>query len=782
MSVNQPAPRALRDLPVAHYFRHYGRLLWRTKWMVLGIAAGIASLAALYFAKFDTGTPKQEASALIGIENPAQISAVGDGGLGEGRSELIGSRTFLKDIVDRMSLRLSIPRGPRDALIDSAMVDSTALSGSYRLVFDPVVSDSFVCTMTNKILDIYDKVVRTGPIANFRDLAFPGVFLRFNAAFCQNPHSLSFGILDSREAIERLHKKIDIEPPDPRRNLYNIKVTMTGTDYRLIAQCVNAIADNFVDKNLSFRTRRTRHALEILDKQLQTAREELDQAQVSIKTFRTENPTVGLNETAQQTVTSITQNEAGSYQLSSALSDAQELRTKLAGAKESERFGLLSEIAVFLTTNGDVSASVQQTELNKALDERKEVEKSYDKTHPVVLEVHRRLEKLAGAIKAELDDFIAKQNARLTDQKRESESLSARLHGLPSKELQLAELQRRLQVSGDLYSTVLNRYNQARIADAAEVADFFVMDYAIPPIPPPVSLPLLIALIAAISFGLALAPVIVTDLFAKTAWTDFDYQQRCKYPLLEALPIYKIPSRGKDQVDPSLVAARSPSELAVELLRSLRHKILYRLQPSGKNIFAVTSIDAGVGKSTLCANLAIIYARQNLRTVIVDADARRSKQHELFGHKPEKGLIDFLKSDTPIDVHTVSQYLVRTPFDGLACLYSGRLTPDSAELLASARMNELIAALSILFDIIIIDTPPVGAVSDAALFHASVGGYLVVARAGHTPLDDMIRIVREYHVIESKLLGIVLNGAIVDAKKKYYSDGKYAVTIIPKTT
>jgi tyrosine-protein kinase Etk/Wzc len=220
-----------------------------------------------------------------------------------------------------------------------------------------------------------------------------------------------------------------------------------------------------------------------------------------------------------------------------------------------------------------------------------------------------------------------------------------------------------------------------------------------------------------------------------------------------------------------LLAASAPRDLAVESLRSLRTALQFALVEAGTQVVAVGGPAPGVGKSFVTANLGHLLAEAGKRVVIVDADIRRGTLHKLLGLGRGPGLADVI-AGLPLE-----QALRATGQPGLIALTSGTLPPNPAELLASDRLARLVAELSGRFDIVLLDTPPVLAVTDAALVarHASVN--LLVARSGQHPLRELLTAVRLLGRSGIRVNGLILNGVRLDRglgrRSAYHYQYKY---------
>ena len=218
------------------------------------------------------------------------------------------------------------------------------------------------------------------------------------------------------------------------------------------------------------------------------------------------------------------------------LDDAQDLMARVTAATPDDKLRVSSEVLVFLAGKGNSSAPVLQTELNQLLAEQRELQRNYAADHPMRIENQRKIDDLEKDIQVALKGFITGSESGLANRTSNIKSQSGQLQGLPSKQLQLAELQRRQQIASDIYSTVLSRYNQAKVANSAEVAEAYVMDPAVPPQPLPADPIKLLLIVLLVAVGVALGPVLLVDYFDATVRTEYDFKKKTGKTFFEMVP------------------------------------------------------------------------------------------------------------------------------------------------------------------------------------------------------------------------------------------------------
>ncbi len=217
--------------------------------------------------------------------------------------------------------------------------------------------------------------------------------------------------------------------------------------------------------------------------------------------------------------------------------------------------------------------------------------------------------------------------------------------------------------------------------------------------------------------------------------------QQFDYPCLPA---------GSAAVDHAVIAAIRPNDPRVEVLRTLRSQIILRWFTHYKHL-VVTSAAAGHGASRIAANLAVVFAQLGTRTLLMDADMRSPRQHQLFQLQDSPGLSDILAGRARTRTIRSIPHLTN-----LFVLPAGTEPPNPLELLGRPGMSELLDDMSDQFDVVIIDAPPALECADAQVLSARTGGALIVARRHHTRVADIQEVTQQLAVAGAEAIGAVL--------------------------
>jgi uncharacterized protein involved in exopolysaccharide biosynthesis len=527
---------------LSQQFWRYARAVWRRKMMVLvlmPLAAVVAAGVALYRGAL---RPKLEARVVMGLESPGRWGALDEySDIGAYRVEMIRSRRFLADVVGTLSLRLMVEGFDRGELFDSVSVDSTAISGVYRLDVEERGEEagSYAIYYTNPARGYRDKLITTSNLT-MRYVLLPGVMLWLSERFVAEPRDFRFRVIPLDEAVESIVTNLSVEPPT-RQEPDHFRVSLAGRDYELVAATLNAIAGGFVDRNTTLRKRRTRERLKILETQLQSAEAQLRESEAALRHFLSENPSVSLEGRIAAMVGNIAGIQTEREGISRDLRDINRLAAEFKDAGEETLHQVVGEMLAFLDGKEVPLAQILRVELSALLTSRAEMERNYMEGHPLIEENTRRIRAVGRRAHSALLELRADLRQRYHHKDEKLNSLSSNLQNLPAQTLRLAELQRDQQINSEIYASLQNRYSEAKVADAVNMADVFIIDRAVEPVPPP--LPLRLARVGAIvlfaGLGAGLVPVFFLEHLNRTALTEFEAGRITDLPVVESIPVIK---------------------------------------------------------------------------------------------------------------------------------------------------------------------------------------------------------------------------------------------------
>jgi len=356
---------------------------------------------------------------------------------------------------------------------------------------------------------------------------------------------------------------------------------------------------------------------------------------------------------------------------------------------------------------------------------------------------------------------LADLQARISDAQQQIKDLQAALdiettaEGIRKRQEEINALQAKLNIWQANYASLLS------IVQGSSVNYLTVIEPAIVPTTP-VSPKIEMNILLAAAFGLILtvAGAFFLEYLDDTVKTTDDAQRVLSLPTLGAITHIAPIKEPRDHV----ATAHHPRSPIAEAYRVLRTNIQFSSLTNPSATLLVTSAGPGEGKSTTAANLAVAMAQAGKRVILADTDLRRPAMHRFFEVPNNVGVTNLLL-DENLDLETA---LARTGVDGLRVLTSGPLPPNPAELLGSPQMQKLIARLKEQADVVIFDSPPVLAVTDASVLAARVGATLLVIDAGRTRSEVCRRGKERLEQVGVKLLGVVLNKLSQKRAAGYY--------------
>jgi tyrosine-protein kinase Etk/Wzc len=306
------------------------------------------------------------------------------------------------------------------------------------------------------------------------------------------------------------------------------------------------------------------------------------------------------------------------------------------------------------------------------------------------------------------------------------------------------------------------KYEENRIAEAGQIGSVRIVDSAKPPkhpIKPKKKMNLILGVMVGLGLGLGITFV---REYLDTSLKTVEDVERMNMPVLGSIPFIvqqgKIKSgRGENgevmRIESRLITHFAPKSPVSEAYRSVRTNIQYAKADSPIKTVLVTSSGPGEGKSTSVANLAITFAQTDAKTLLVDTDLRRPVLHAIFGHTRNEGLTNILVGRISAD-----EAIKPTKIGNLDLLTSGTIPPNPSELLSSNMMETFLDEAKSKYDIVLFDTPPVIAVTDAAILAAKLDGLILVIRSGVTDKEALLRSRTLIEKVNAKILGVLVNG------------------------
>jgi capsular exopolysaccharide synthesis family protein len=353
---------------------------------------------------------------------------------------------------------------------------------------------------------------------------------------------------------------------------------------------------------------------------------------------------------------------------------------------------------------------------------------------------------------------------------------SQRMNMLPEKSLRLARLQRSTNVGENIFLMLKEKYEEARIKEAGQIGNVRIVDKAITPekpIRPKKKLNVLLGAFLGLLLGGGLAffsESLDTSLKSIEDIEDQELSVLGYVPKIRSTKKVNKSEKEQSQIQDkdvrktasNLITHFAPKSPVSESYRTFRTNIQFTNLDSPPQSILITSPGPGEGKSTTVANLAITFAQMGTKTVLMDTDFRRPILHSIFGLEKEIGITNHLVGKAPLEM-----VIKKTAVPNLDIVTCGVIPPNPSELLASEKMKRFLEQLKTEYQMILFDSPPVIAVTDAAVLSLLLDGVVLVASARQTSQQALTRAKTLLENVKAKILGVVLNK--VEAKSTYGS-------------
>jgi tyrosine-protein kinase Etk/Wzc len=348
-------------------------------------------------------------------------------------------------------------------------------------------------------------------------------------------------------------------------------------------------------------------------------------------------------------------------------------------------------------------------------------------------------------------------NAQLAALNKQISDLNDTLKRLPDLQRQYLQLYREVEVKTQLYTALLNSYQQLRIAKAGEIGNVRIVDTAVEPVEPikPKKLQILILSIFLGGFlGTLLA--LLRNMLRTGVKDSTQIEREFDLPVYATVPRSPVQETRmsilKKKKSIPILAVKHSDDIAIESLRSIRTAIHFALASAKNNIIMIAGPAPEVGKSFISTNLATIFAQSDKNVLLIDADMRRGYMHKYFDVDIKPGLSEFLSNQAEL-----SQVIHQTEVNGLDVITRGKSPTNPSEMLGSQKFKALLDELSQQYDHIIIDTPPILAVTDGIIISQYAGVNLLIARYSKSQMKELELSLNRFEQAGVKVNGFILN-------------------------
>ena len=355
---------------------------------------------------------------------------------------------------------------------------------------------------------------------------------------------------------------------------------------------------------------------------------------------------------------------------------------------------------------------------------------------------------------------------------------------LPKTQQEILRLTRDVQVGQEIFVQLLNKQQELNIMKAGTIGNVRIIDdaavetRAVKP-----KKPLIVVLATLLGGMLSVGLILVRAAFHRGVASP-EQLEEMGLSVYATIPYSEEQAKIEQQrkrrqampLNEALLAARNPADLAMESLRSLRTSLHFAMMEAKNNIVLISGPGPGLGKTFVSTNFAATLAMGDKKVLIIDADLRKGYMQKVMGQEMGAGLSAYLGGQTEM-----MQVISKTGFDGLDFVCRGAVPPNPSELLMHPRFKALLDWASERYDFVIVDSPPILAVTDAAIVGQHVGASLLVARFAQTAVKEVEVAIRRFEQNGVVIKGILLNGVEKKASSYYSNYGYYQYSYGDKT-
>ncbi|MCG2835700.1 polysaccharide biosynthesis tyrosine autokinase [Photobacterium sp. WH77] len=394
-----------------------------------------------------------------------------------------------------------------------------------------------------------------------------------------------------------------------------------------------------------------------------------------------------------------------------------------------------------------------ESQLNELTFKESEISQRFTKEHPAYIALLDKRKTLLG----------------------EREKLNRQVQKLPKTQREVLRLTRDVEVNQQIYVQLLNKVQELNILKASTVGNVRILDVAqsyTNAIKPKKAL---IVILATMLGGmLAVALVLIRAAFHRGVENP-DEIEAIGLPVYASIPLSdwqsdmekKQKTKRQLSVEESLLAVANPADLSIEALRSLRTSLHFAMMDAKNNILMISGPSPGIGKSFVSSNMAAVIAKAGQRVLLIDADMRKGRLEKNMAVTHTPGLSSYL-----VDKAAIEEIIKQPGVDNLDFIGRGEVPPNPSELLMHSRFKNILDWASDNYDIVIVDTPPILAVTDPAIVGTHAGTTLLVGRFGQNAVKEIEVTKQRFEQNGIEVKGFILN-AVLRTAKSHYSGGYY---------
>jgi polysaccharide biosynthesis transport protein len=556
---------------------------------------------------------------------------------------------------------------------------------------------------------------------------------------------------------------------NPIRNSLLINISYSSPSPQMAARVANTVAAAYTDWNLALRLKTQQNSANFLDDQVKEQKKKLEASEQALQQYREKYGVVALNPSQASPKGEGTMASQKLVQITAQTMDAQnkriEAETRYRKALELSKNPEQAESIPEVVSNPMVSQiKNQEVEL---LRKKADLAEKYGQKHPTMVSLNQEIDNLKRKKALEIQNVVSSLKSQYDIASAQEQSLRSAANRTRNETLDQNKvaidyqmLQQEAESNRALYDMLLKRLKETNVNEENRYINIHIVDSA--EVPKSHSRPttrrnVMLALVIGFMGGLGL--IFFFEYLDNTIKTPDDLARHFGLPYLGPIPNFEV---KEEEPTGDLIVLHAPKSQASESLRGLRTSILFSSAKHVPQVVLVSSAAAQEGKTLVSSNLAVTMAQGGGRTLILDCDLRRPRVHKVFNMSREPGMSNIL-----IGAASWEKMVQPTSVPNLWVIPAGPIPPNPAELVGSDVFADLIGELRKQYDRIIIDSPPLMAVTDSLVLSRLTDGMVLVIKVGTTAREVIGHAVRQLNDMNAKVLGAVLND-IPFTKDHYY--------------
>lgn len=551
-----------------------------------------------------------------------------------------------------------------------------------------------------------------------------------------------------------------------------LKISLTDNVAKFTSEFLNTLIEVYEVQDSTRKTQGANQALQFIQDQINDIESSVTEAEVALEAYKKAESFYDIESKATFNLETLREVEGKLSGYRERSLDIERLQKEVTSGNPVEIFSY--PIEAF----NDPMLTTLINSFNSALQDRVDKRRSFTEQHPVIVEQDAKIADLRGSILKNIASIKAENEQKVELYKGLVETANTNLRSLPETERVMQSLMRKFTVKEEILLTLLQKQAEAKIGTASIVSSVQIMDRALTPlypISPNNRKTYIIGCGLGICVGLLL--IIIAGMLKNTVSYREEIEQSSFTPIIG---VVRKAAESVNHKYPRLLSIENPKSGLSESFRGIRTNLQFLAPDKDTKVVAITSTVSGEGKSFVTINLAGMLSILGIRVLVIDMDLRKPKLHYSFGFDNSVGLSTLL-----VGKSTLAETLKKTNYDNLDLITSGPIPPNPSELIQSPRMHQLLEDLKKDYDYIMIDTPPIGLVTDGTSMLIAADIALYVLRADYSKrifLRNPDQLAEDHNI---RNLYIVFNSVSTVNRRyggygyKVYGQGYYSEDHVP---